>query len=247
MYEFIKNIIRKTFPKRFLVGNEELMRKVMFQLFYKGEKNKCNVCNSRLKRFISLSNGELLCPNCGSLGRNRKFWEIFKGEIKNEVHILDFSPSRCIYRRLKKINNINYTSSDFAGEFLSDVKFDITKINSGSESFDLIICYHILEHIQDDLLAISELQRVLKSGGKCYIQTPFKEGEIYENPEIIDPIKRIKHFGQKDHVRVYSIEGLKNRIEKCGLSVEIFKFENKKDNFFGYNEVEHILCARKSK
>jgi ubiquinone/menaquinone biosynthesis C-methylase UbiE len=159
---------------------------------------------------------------------------------------LDFSPSRCIYRRLKKFKNINYTSSDFAGEFLSDVKFDITNINSPSESFDLIICYHILEHIEDDLLALKELKRILKPGGKCFIQTPFKEGEIYENPEIIKPVERAKHFGQEDHVRIYSTQGLKNRIERCGFAVEICKFENTKGNFYGYNEIEYILYARKS-
>ncbi len=244
MYEFIKIILKRLIPAGFLIENEELMRKLIFLVFYKGKKYHCNICNKGLKRFVLLNIGELICPSCGSLGRNWRLWDILQVELKNEIRILDFSPSRCIYRRLKKVKSINYISTDFAGEFLSDYKFDITKINSSSGSFDLIICYHILEHIQDDMLAITELKRVLKPGGKCYIQTPFKEGEIYEDTNITDPNEKKKHFGQKDHVRIYSVEGLKNRIAKCGLSVELLKFENKKDNYSGYNEIEHILLVK---
>lgn len=95
---------------------------------------------------------------------------------------------------------------------------------------------------------MKELFRILSTNGKIFIQTPFKEGEIYENDNIIQPEERKLRFGQSDHVRVYSINGLKNRLEKVGFAVEIFSFSNQnEENYFGLLENETILVGRKSK
>ncbi|MBK6500196.1 MAG: methyltransferase domain-containing protein [Saprospiraceae bacterium] len=77
-----------------------------------------------------------------------------------------------------------------------------------NDKFDLIICYHILEHIIEDMLAMKELFRVLKPKGKIIIQTPFLGETIYEDYSINTPELRLKHFGQKDHVRIYAAQGL---------------------------------------
>ena len=71
--------------------------------------------------------------------------------MPNANTILDFSPSRCFNRKMKSLKNINYFSTDLSGNFLADYKYDITKIDCETEKFDLIICYHILEHIIEDL------------------------------------------------------------------------------------------------
>ena len=115
------------------------------------------------------------------------------------------------------------------------------------ESFDLIICYHILEHIDNDIKAMNELWRILTKGGYCIIQTPFKEGEIYENNAITSPKEREKHFGQSDHVRVYSINGLTKRLENVGFQVEIRNFREKYENINGLNETETVLICQKPK
>ena len=108
----------------------------------------------------------------------------------------------------------------------------------------LIICYHILEHIDSDQQAMKELFRVLKTDGTCLIQTPFKDGETYEDFSIKTKEDRLKHFGQDDHVRIYSISGLKERLEKSGFLVDVQTFP--KDDFFGLSENEHILvCSKK--
>ena len=64
--------------------------------------------------------------------------------------MLHFSPSRSLYRVLKKLKTINYFSTDFENEFLADYKYDITNINQNNEKFDTIICYHILEHVTEN-------------------------------------------------------------------------------------------------
>ncbi|WP_233164311.1 class I SAM-dependent methyltransferase [Snuella sedimenti] len=161
-------------------------------------------------------------------------------------NILHFSPSRSLYRPFKKNNQINYYSTDFENEFLADYKFDITTINQESEKFDIIICYHILEHVIDDKKAISELYRTLKPQGTIYIQTPFKEGDIYEDYSIIAPKERLKHFGQEDHVRIYSVKGLKSRLENNGFKVEPKTFTNDENDFYnGFKSPETVLIATK--
>src|SRR6185295_8361218 len=94
--------------------------------------------------------------------------------------MLDFSPSRSLYRKFKKIPGIEYFASDYNNEFISDYQFDIAAVNLPDNFFDLVICYHILEHIPDDRKAMTELFRVLKPGKNIFIQTPFKAGETYE-------------------------------------------------------------------
>ena len=147
---------------------------------------------------------------------------------------------------LKGNKDIKYIPTDFAEEFLSDHHYDITKIDLQDQSIDLIICYHILEHIDKDGRAISELYRILKMEGTCIIQTPFKDGDIYEDPLIQTAEERLKHFGQTDHVRIYSVHGLKNRLSLSGFQVEIREFIERADNNFGFKEKEYILLAKKS-
>ena len=244
MYKTIKNTITQIIPRKMIFEREELFRS-WFSLFYTGKKFQCNVCEKNLIKFITISNTDSLCPNCGSLKRNRRLWSLLETEflVPNSV-ILDFSPSRCLYRKMKKMDNIHYQSTDLSGDFIADHQFDITNLNLADKSLDLVICYHILEHIVEDVQAIKELFRVMKSGAKALVQTPFKEGEIYEDYTITNKEDRFIHFGQDDHVRIYSVSGLKKRIENCGFIVEIrtdFKDENK----YNFDKDEKILIITK--
>ena len=126
---------------------------------------------------------------------------------------------------------------------MADVAYDITQIPEKENSFDLIICYHILEHVIEDVKAMKELHRVLKPNGTVLIQTPFKEGEIYEDYSITSEAERLLHFGQEDHVRIYSIDGLKKRLESVGFAVTVKQFE--KDTYLGFSDKEIILFATK--
>lgn len=244
VYKFLKNILKSTFPKSFLFKYEENFRKALYP-FYKGENYECNICKSKLKAFEVLENGNLLCPICGSLPRTRRLWQILSDEYLNQkgISILDFSPSRSIFAKLKKNKEIHYFPTDFAEEFLATYHFDITKIKIENSKFDLIICYHILEHIEEDSLAMAELYRVLKPGGICIIQTPFKEGETYEDFTKQTEKERLNYFGQKDHVRIYSVNGLALRLKNANFEVDIKKFNG--NDYFGMSRNETILFARK--
>jgi SAM-dependent methyltransferase len=245
MYIEIKRLIKAFIPKRALFKYEPKLRFV-FYLFYKGEAFQCNICNKKLRRFIFLDDGDKLCPYCGSLSRTRRLYGIIAGTfLKDGLRILDFSPSRSLYRVLKNNPAVNYAGTDLSGDFLSDFQYNITDIDAENDKYDLIICYHILEHIDDDNRGIQELYRVLKNAGTCIIQTPFKEGGIYEDSSIKKEEEKLKHFGQKDHVRVYSVDGLRDRLVNAGFRVSINRYTETEDNKFGFKTKEEVLICTK--
>jgi len=244
-YEKIKKIISPVIPRKIIIKNEMIVRYFYYQ-FYRGNRFQCNVCDKKLRKFILLKSGVKLCPYCGSSSRNRRLWKILKSEyLRSNIKILHFSPSRSLKRYLSENPSLNYITSDFIGEFEADKHYNITNINESDNSFNLIICYHILEHIEDDRAAMNELYRVLKPGGSCIIQTPFKDGEIYENATIKTAEDRLKYFGQKDHLRIYSVDGLKDRLIDSGFNVNINKFKEEEDNFNCFNSTEYVLIGTK--
>jgi len=245
MYDQIKKIIRAIIPTKVVFKLEPGLR-FLWSLPYRGSKYECTVCNTKLSAWIVLPNQDTICPNCGSLSRDRRLWQLITNEyLVDNSKVLDFSPSRSLYRKWKK-QKVTYKATDLSGDFISDNQYDITAIPEGDNTFDLIVCYHILEHVIDDLSAMKELHRVLKPTGTIVVQTPFKEGKIYEDYTIISEKGRLEHFGQEDHVRIYSVEGLKNRLMQSGFDVTIkeFKSENIK---CGFTKGEIVFLLKKIK
>lgn len=243
MYKSLKRIAKSIVPKTFLLKNEFFFRKII-SLQYKGNAHQCNICNFKLNRFVTLEDHDLLCPSCGSRNRSRRLYKLLNESDKLKGSVLHFSPPRALSEQLKKLKTISYYSSDFENEFIADYHYDITAIATDSDFFDLIICYHVLEHIEADTKAMSELYRVLKPNGICFIQTPFKQGIIYENNKLTTKAERKAAFGQEDHVRVYSVEGLRNRLEFAGFNVEIKTFAKNIPEGFGF-KAETVLLVKK--
>ncbi|KQS93170.1 class I SAM-dependent methyltransferase [Chryseobacterium sp. Leaf394] len=243
MYNFLKSIVKNIIPKEILIKNEDQFRKLL-KPFYQGENHICNICQTNLKQFVKLENGDLICPVCGSLPRTRRLNLLLETHyLKPNSAFLDFSPSRMLYKKWKKRKDISYFPTDFENEFLSDYRFDITKIDVKENTFDLIVCYHILEHIVKDEIAMKELYRVLKKDGHILIQTPFKNGEIYEDYSKTTPQDRLKYFGQDDHVRIYSVSGLEKRLNGAGFKTNVQIFEE--DIYQGFSKNEVVIVCKK--
>lgn len=241
MYQTLKKVALSLVPKKILFKHEVFFRSI-FAFHLRGKTHECPVCGKGVKSFIEIP-ADLLCPFCGSRSRTRRLYSLLIEEKLLHRKVLHFSPSRSVYRLLKKNPNINYFSTDYEDEFIAEYNYDITQIPLEDNVFDLIICYHILEHIEDDKKAMEELFRVLKADGTCIIQTPFKEGTIYEDFSKKSPIERLEAFGQEDHVRVYSVDGLQKRLKENGFqNVEIKTFPA--NERYGFME-ETILIAKK--
>ena len=96
------------------------------------------------------------------------------------------------------------------------------------EYFDLIICNHVLEHIEDDKSALNEMYRILKYNGISILQVPInvKRENTFEDLSIKSKIQREKYFGQYDHVREYGLD-FKDRVEQAGFKVEMINYSKK--------------------
>ena len=121
MYHKIKNSVKRIVPKR-LLYKYELAFRWFWYLLYTGNRYQCPICQKTLRTFIQIENDKL-CPYCGSLSRNRRLWTILTADLfKDGMKVLDFSPSRCLYRAMKGMPIIHYTSTDISGVFFADKK-----------------------------------------------------------------------------------------------------------------------------
>jgi SAM-dependent methyltransferase len=220
-YTSLKKFTKRLLPESFLYAAEPALRN-LFSITYAGNKVQCPVCNRHFNRFLLLENrSDSLCPACGALPRNRLLWLYLNKDVKiatRSLKVLHFSPSRSVLRKLRKLSNLKYTTTDFESN-RADKRHDITNIQEPDNSYDLIICYHVLEHITDDAKAMQELFRILKPGGIALLQVPLKEGNTYEDALVTSREERLKHFGQDDHVRIYGAEDFPSRLKQAGFKV----------------------------
>jgi SAM-dependent methyltransferase len=189
---------------------------------YAGLNQYCPVCKGYIRRFFPHGNPpreHVKCPVCGSLERHRLDWLMFKkntdlfdGKPKTMLHI---APENFMEVRFKRIKNLNYFSADL-NRPNAMVKLDITDISCPDNTFSLIYCSHVLEHVQNDHKAIAEFYRVLKPNGWAVLQVPITTDKTYENPAITEPEDRKKNFGQWDHVRRCGPDYI-NRMKSAGF------------------------------
>lgn len=134
--------------------------------------------------------------------------------------MLHVAPELCFIDRFEKLENIDYITADIESP-LAKVKMDIHDIPFEENTFDVIFCNHVLEHVTDDIRAMSEMKRVLKPNGWAILQIPFFHPipeKTYEDASITDPKEREKAFGQDDHVRMYG-KDYADRLRSVGFDV----------------------------
>ena len=149
----------------------------------------------------------VLAPGTLSLERHRLFWLYLKNEttfFSAPLRVLHFAPEQAFVQKFKKQKNLTYTTTDLNSP-IADVKADICDLPFKDNSFDFIICNHVLEHIPDDTKAMQELYRVLAPSGTAIVQVPYdaKREITFEDNTITDQSERTRIFGQYDHVRIY--------------------------------------------
>ena len=134
--------------------------------------------------------------------------------------MLHIAPELCYMDRFEALENLEYITADIESP-LAMVKMDIHEIPFEDNTFDIIFCNHVLEHVDDDLKAMSEMRRVLKSGGWAILQIPWFHPILeitFEDSSIVDSKEREKIFGQEDHVRLYGND-YSERLSNSGFKV----------------------------
>ena len=197
-----------------------------------GKKQECPICEGHFRTFLPYgytnnNSDNRLCPRCLSLERHRLIWLYLQKESKlftEPMKMLHIAPEQSFYKRFKKIKSLTYHTGDLESP-IADFHFDIHQIPFDDNTYDFVMCNHVLEHVEDEFKATSEIYRVLKPGGWAILQVPINPNlEVtYEDASITEPKEREKHFGQYDHVRWHGKDYAK-RLEKSGFKVEELDF-----------------------
>jgi len=211
-------------PRRYLQLFSHLFLRVA-AFFYRGNNVSCNVCGNQLRKFLPYgrkARENALCPHCLALERHRLMWlylEQKTGFFKDNLKVLHVAPELCFIDRFNQLSNLEYITGDLESP-LAQVKMDIHHIPFEAETFDVVFCNHVMEHVEDDIAACAEINRVLRKGGWGIIQSPVYDMEkSIEDPSITDPAERERVFGQRDHVRKYG-KDYADRLRKSGLQIE---------------------------
>ena len=221
-------IVLNTIPRKLLTRLSFLL-KPLIKIYLYGNKYTDPIDGSSFRKFLAYGYNKIrknaLSPSTFSLERHRLLWLYLQNEtdfFEKKMKVLHFAPEAAFLKKFKKLKNISYDTIDLDSP-LADIKADICDLPIKNDSYDFILCNHVLEHIVDDEKAMKELYRVLKKGGTGIFQVPLNMSnkQTYEDFTITDPKERNKAFGQYDHVRVYGMdffERLKNvgfKVEKC--------------------------------
>ena len=121
-------------------------------------------------------------------------------------------------------------------ERFSAVEDDLSDSRLESDSFDLILCTEVLEHIPDPVAAMKELFRILKPGGRLILSTPQKYStlevcsRVAYLPGIISVVRRIYDEPILDagHISLMTAGHLMSTIEECGFTT----LERRKDGLY---------------
>lgn len=194
------------------------------------------------------------CFKCGSSDRERlvyvflKYkWKIFNKSKK--LKLLHFAPEFNLSRKLAEFKFKEYLCGDLFTEgynYPEHVKnMNVLDIPYKENSFDIIICNHLLEHVPNDIDAMRELFRVLKIEGKAILQVPISQNsaKTLEDFSITEPSQREIIFGQADHVRIYGQDYLE-RLSSVGFQVKRINI-SKKFKKYGLNMKEDLFTVEK--
>ena len=198
---------------------------------YYGKGRYCPVCRksfSRFRQFGYPPREDAQCVRCNALERHRLLWlyltkktDFFDGVPKKMLHV---APESCFRLRFKRLLGDGYLTADLVNP-RAMMKMDITNIEYPDQSFDVIYCCDVLEHVQDDRKAMGELHRVLKNTGWAILLVPISAEKTFEDPSIVEPEERLKAFGQEDHVRKYGPDYVA-RLRSAGFHVEVTEVKN---------------------
>lgn len=194
------------------------------------------------------------CYKCGSTDRERLIFAYFKEKTDflktpEQYSILHIAPEKNLSKMLIKEPFKEYICGDlFTEGYIYPqhvINMDLLRLPFSDNHFDIVICNHVLEHIEVDTQAINEIHRVLNKSGKAILQVPISTNteKTYEDFTIKTPSEREKRFGQFDHVRIYG-QDYKNRLEKCGFIVEQKNISSEFEKY-GLNENEILYISTK--
>ena len=221
------------FSRGFLIRISFFVKPILKILMY-GNKFTDPIDGNTFRAFLPYGYNKIrnnvLSPSTYSLERHRLLWLYLKNEtsfFKAKLKVLHFAPESALMNQFKKLKNLSYDTIDLNSP-IADIKADICDLPFLDNSYDFILCNHVLEHVIDDDKAMRELYRVLKKNGLGIFQVPidYNRDTTFEDFSVTNKKERNKLFGQYDHVRIYGLDFF-DRLQKAGFSVERCEYTSK--------------------
>lgn len=188
---------------------------------------QCPVCDDRTNRPYRPGPGgrpDAACPSCRSLERHRFLALLLRRSAFDLLladTVLDVAPSRYTTRLLEELGARAVIGVDLdpaADGRHIDLQASLTQLPLADDSIDLMLCYHVLEHVPDDRAGMAEMRRVLSARGRAVVQVPWRPDRPTDEDPDADEATRLERFGQADHVRYYGAD-LEDRFLEAGLDV----------------------------
>lgn len=193
-----------------------------------GGKKHCAACGHQVWRFMPYRGGARsvqflssildivgsdvenhACPRCGAHDRTRHLLLYMQAtKLLDNIagrSVLHFAPEEHLATAIMAEKPDRYVKADLFPVRPDVRRVDMLAMPFDDQTFDLVIANHVLEHVLDDGLALSEIHRVLRVGGYAILQTPYSPRLIHTwQDEGVDTDEaRLVAFGQEDHVRMY--------------------------------------------
>ena len=234
MIKSLKKIIPKT------------IRSTVRLWFQKGTKYTCPICGFSSDSFFLVGHDSKVlkennvvggsrraagCHKCRSNDRERLMYVYLNEKTDviancSEIEFLHIAPEKRLSKKLIDVNFKKYVCGDLFTEGYDYpeyvINMNVLNIPFNNNTFDFLLCNHVLEHIPTDIDAMKEIYRVLKPGGKAILQVPISKTleHTFEDFSVTDPEQRELVFGQYDHVRIYGKDYV-NKLESVGFKVNI--------------------------
>lgn len=234
------------------------IRLFFLRLKLRGNKVECACCKKQYSSFAPFGNERrpnAWCPNCESLERHRLLWMYFEKKTNlysQPLKLLHVAPETIFFKKFIRQKNIDYHPVDIFPHLYpkGTTYLDILNHNLAPNSFDVIICNHVFQYIEEDKKAMNSLYQLMKPGGWGIMQVPIntKATTTFEDFSITDPLEREKVFGLKEHVRYYSYD-YADKLSAIGFDVTVddytASFSNDEILKYGFYKGDAIYFCKK--
>jgi SAM-dependent methyltransferase len=228
------HFLLRTIPRPILIRLSLMFSKIAPIVYY-GKKYEDPITGKTYRKFLPYGYGgrarrnNVLCPGSLSLERHRLLWLYLKSKTDffSAPHkMLHIAPEQCFYKIFRSQKNLEYVTGDYNSP-LAGIHFDLHHTPFPDNSFDVIFCNHVLEHVENAEQCMRELYRIMMPGGWGIFQVPLdtSRATTYEDKTITSPDEREKHFWQKDHLRLFGLD-YKDKLSAAGFKVKVDDFVN---------------------